>query len=81
MVLAPGEGLVAITDGLTDMRDPEGTMYSARRVFENLEALAGAAPAAITAALAGNARRFAAGTPAADDVTVLALRRLHPLPV
>jgi serine phosphatase RsbU (regulator of sigma subunit) len=35
-----------------------------------------APPDEITATLADNVRTFAAGTPAADDVTVLALRRL-----
>ena len=76
LLLARGEALVAITDGLADMRDPEGRTYSARRVAEDLGGMSAASPLAITAALAENARHFAAGTPAADDVTVLALRRL-----
>ena len=76
VVLASGEGLVVITDGLPEMTDPGGAFYSMKRVLADLHALRCAAPETITAALLSNAQAFADGSPAADDVTVLALRRL-----
>jgi len=73
--IEPGEALVVITDGLPEMMAPDGSFYSLRRVAADLAALAHAAPEAITSALVAQAQAFAAGTEAADDVTVLALRR------
>lgn len=73
-ILAPGECLVVISDGLPEMTDPEGAFYTLERVMADLAALGNAAPEVITATLAANVQAFAAGTPAADDVTVLALR-------
>lgn len=75
ILLAPGEGLVIISDGLPDMLGPDGSFYSLPRVVADLDGLAAATPREITATLAANVQAFAAGTPAADDVTVLALRR------
>ena len=73
--LARHEGLVVISDGVTDMTDPAGQLYAAGRIAADLEALVEAAPEAITAALADRVHRFAAGTEADDDITILALRR------
>ena len=74
-VLGPGEALVLITDGLPEMTDAGGGFYSLERVEADLHGLRLAAPAEITAALTANVMAFAAGAPAADDVTVLAVRR------
>jgi phosphoserine phosphatase RsbU/P len=69
-----GEGLVIITDGLPEMMDAAGSFYTLERVAADLAALAGGSPQPITTTLAANVFAFAAGTPAADDVTVMALR-------
>jgi sigma-B regulation protein RsbU (phosphoserine phosphatase) len=76
IVLAAGEALVLITDGIPEMTGPDDSFYGMARVVADLAALADAPPSQITATLAGNAQNFAAGTPAADDITVLAVRRL-----
>jgi sigma-B regulation protein RsbU (phosphoserine phosphatase) len=75
-VLGPGEALVLITDGLPEMTDAAGGFYTLERVEADLRGLLAAAPEAITATLTANVLAFAEGTPAADDVTVLAVRRL-----
>ena len=75
-VLLPGEALVAITDGLPEITDPAGDFYLDARILDDLERLRDAEPGVITTTLARNVQRFAAGAPAADDVTVLALRLL-----
>jgi serine phosphatase RsbU (regulator of sigma subunit) len=75
-VLGVGEALVLITDGLADMTDPGGAFYTSERITADLETLLAAMPDMITGTLAARVQAFAAGTPAADDVTVLAVRRL-----
>jgi len=75
-VLERNEAIVMITDGLPEMTGPGGDFYGLERIVADLTGLLDAMPEIITAALAGNVRAFAAGTQAADDVTVLALRRL-----
>jgi serine phosphatase RsbU (regulator of sigma subunit) len=74
LALAAGDGLVIITDGLPEMMDPAGAFYTMARVLADLAALGAAGPEPITTALAANVLAFAAGMPAADDVTVMAVR-------
>ena len=76
VVLERGEALVVMTDGLPEMTDPAGSFYSDERIMADLDGLRTAAPDVITRTLVGKVQAFAAGMPAADDVTVLALRRL-----
>jgi len=75
LTLSAGEGLVMITDGLPEMIAPDGAFYTLERIAQDLHALRAAAPQTITQTLLANVVAFAAGEPAADDVTVLALRR------
>ena len=74
IALAAGDGLVIITDGLPEMMDPAGAFYTLERVRTDLVKLGEAAPASITATLAGNVLAFATGSLPADDVTVMAIR-------
>ena len=74
--LDPGELVVLVTDGVTDMRDPSGAMYGRSRmeaVLEGRRSQAGGARAAVDA-LRGDVQAFAAGTEPADDLTILAIR-------
>jgi CHASE2 domain-containing sensor protein/serine phosphatase RsbU (regulator of sigma subunit) len=73
--LVPGEWLCVVTDGVTDAEDPRGNRYG----IERLQRLLVAAPDGLSAtALVDSVRRdiatFVAGAPAADDLTLLALR-------
>ena len=71
--LAPGQGLLLLSDGVTEAHDHAGALFGKERVVEALTGQADPAPAitALLAAVAG----FVDGAPAADDVTVLAIRR------
>jgi sigma-B regulation protein RsbU (phosphoserine phosphatase) len=78
--LESGEGLVVITDGLPDAIDPAGHAYTLQQVAHELTNLASEAPKTITEALVTRIAEFTNGTPASDDITVLALRlgeRVH----
>jgi adenylate cyclase len=74
--LDPGELVVLVTDGVTDMRDPAGAMYGRARmeaVLEGRRSQAGSAREAVDA-LRGDVQAFAAGAEPADDLTALAIR-------
>jgi serine phosphatase RsbU (regulator of sigma subunit) len=70
--LAPGDGLLLLSDGVTEAHDPEGALFGKERVLAALGVEAAPAPA--IAALLAAVQGFARGAPPADDVTVLALR-------
>lgn len=72
-----GETFVAVTDGLTEMADPGGALYTAGRVGEDLADIAHWKPVQMVAELARRVQDFAGGAPVADDVTALVLRRLR----
>jgi serine phosphatase RsbU (regulator of sigma subunit) len=76
--LDPGELVVLVTDGVTDMRNAAGEMYSRERMESLLNGLRERALDAHAAvdALRADVQAFAAGAEPADDLTVLALRWL-----
>lgn len=74
--LAPGETLVAFTDGLTEAQDPDG------RLFDRAQLLSAVGQASRAATLGGlidsivdRVRLHEAGGEPSDDLTILALRR------
>lgn len=75
-LLGPGDGLVVMTDGLPEMTNPEDRFYTQARVLADLQELSSAEPEALITELCRRVLRFAGSAEPADDVTVLALRRL-----
>jgi adenylate cyclase len=77
--LAPGEAVLAYTDGVTEAQDTAHALYSGAR----LERLLASAPTTGAKALVDFVRddvhRFAAGAEQADDITLLAVRWLGPV--
>lgn len=73
--LAPGEVLVAFTDGLTEAQDPTGALFSRQQVFDALSQ-ASRAPtlAGMVDAVVNRVRAFEAGGEPSDDLTVMAVR-------
>jgi serine phosphatase RsbU (regulator of sigma subunit)/CHASE2 domain-containing sensor protein len=73
--LAPGEVLVAFTDGLTEAQDPAGVLFSRRQVFDALSQ-ASRAPtlAGLVDSVVERVRAFEAGGEPSDDLTVMAVR-------
>ncbi len=74
--LAPGEVLVAFTDGLTEAQAPDGRLFSRDQLLAAV-AQAGRAGSltAMLDELVAQVRHFEAGGDPSDDLTVLALRR------
>ncbi|HST51007.1 MAG TPA: SpoIIE family protein phosphatase [Pyrinomonadaceae bacterium] len=73
--MEPGDTLFIFTDGLSESRDRSGEEYSAERLSRLLCMHHELLPAALIGACLGDLKDFRAGTPAHDDLTVMALRR------
>jgi serine phosphatase RsbU (regulator of sigma subunit) len=72
--LAPGESLVAITDGVTDTVGAEDERFGTARLRDLLDALRGCSPMAIRERVIAELERFQVGAQA-DDTAMLAMRR------
>lgn len=73
--LAPGEILVAFTDGLTEAQSPQGALFSKAQVLAAVAA--GARKGTLRAMvdhIVAEVRDFEAGGEPSDDLTILALR-------
>jgi sigma-B regulation protein RsbU (phosphoserine phosphatase) len=73
--LQPGDVLVAYSDGVSEAVNPAGEEFGAQRLYEviarNLDASASGIRDRIEAALS----KWAQGTPAADDITMVIVKR------
>jgi sigma-B regulation protein RsbU (phosphoserine phosphatase) len=74
-VLAPGDVLLLYSDGLSEARDRSGAEYGAQRIAEVARRGHGLPPRALVDACLKDLLTFAGGTPRADDLTVMAIRR------
>lgn len=74
VVLAPGETLVVLTDGVTESRSPDGAFFGDETTDALLSRPVDSADGVLQALLDA-VHVHAAGEPAADDVTLLAVRR------
>lgn len=74
VTLAPGELFIAITDGVTEARDPGGGLFSEARFVASVRRLQALDPEAVVQGLLAEVTAFAAAAPQEDDITVLALR-------
>src|SRR6266850_4461197 len=74
--LHPGDVLVIYSDGVSEATNPNGEEFGPTRLYEvvarNLEASAGGIRDRIESALT----KFCQGTPAADDITLVIVKRL-----
>jgi sigma-B regulation protein RsbU (phosphoserine phosphatase) len=72
--IAPGEGLMIYTDGVTEAMDPKEDFYGEERL-EALLRTHGALPAeALVKRLMASVQEFAGGAEQSDDITVLTMR-------
>lgn len=74
--LRPGDTLFLYTDGVTEAMDSRGTLFGDGRLEETLRAAPDGSPASICRFVRAAVAAFAAGAPAADDLTVLAVQQL-----
>ena len=73
--LAPGDLLVAYSDGITEAESPAGQPFEESGLLGVLQAEGSAEPAAIAAAVLKSVERHVEDTRLADDLTVLLMRR------
>ena len=72
--LAPGETLMAYTDGVNEAQDVDGALYGDARLLALLRDAPRLDPEHLTETIFADVRRFAGEADQADDITVLALR-------
>ena len=72
-VLAPGDGLLLFSDGITEAFSPAGEIFGEARLERVLDAARGRGAAQLVAEVIGATDGFAAGAEQSDDITCLAL--------
>jgi phosphoserine phosphatase RsbU/P len=72
--LAPGEGILVYTDGVTEARNTADEFFNEERVEEYLASHAREPVEQLVNGLHQYVQQFALGAPQADDITALALR-------
>ena len=73
--LRPGDSLFLYTDGLTDAVDLTGELFGKHRLEATLDGAASRSPEEIVSQVWKEIGDYSTGTPAADDMTCLVLRR------
>jgi sigma-B regulation protein RsbU (phosphoserine phosphatase) len=82
VTMSPGATLVLYSDGVTEAFNASSEEFGETRLLQVLESHASADAATLCEAVLDAVRHHAAGVPASDDVTVLALKRtVNPEPV
>ncbi|MGH8691897.1 MAG: CHASE2 domain-containing protein [Burkholderiales bacterium] len=74
LVLAAGDSLCIVTDGVTEAMNERGELYGAARMVAALKGLKATSPDAIIGALREDVRRFAGRAEQFDDLTLLCVR-------
>jgi sigma-B regulation protein RsbU (phosphoserine phosphatase) len=75
IAVASGESLVLYTDGVTEARDPEGNEFGEDRLIGALSRHSGLGAQDLTDVVLSDLSHFRRGAPAADDLTLLVIRR------
>lgn len=73
---SPGDVLLVMTDGFTEWVSREGEMFGNRRIGEVIASNRTLDSAGLIARLYDDVRAFSGGTPQADDLTAVVVRRL-----
>jgi serine phosphatase RsbU (regulator of sigma subunit) len=74
--LGPGDLVLLYTDGVTDARSPEGERFDEWRLLDTIEAVREAPAQEIVTAIADTVCAFQEPADPADDITIVAIRRL-----
>ncbi len=74
----PGHTIFLYTDGLSEAVDPSGGQYGIDRLVELLRAGGSLGPVELISGCVSDLASFRSGTPMADDLTMMAIRRLNP---
>jgi serine phosphatase RsbU (regulator of sigma subunit)/pSer/pThr/pTyr-binding forkhead associated (FHA) protein len=74
LTLEPGDSLVLYTDGITEARNPSGDFYGVERLRQLVHNAPETAQG-LGEAILEDVRRFAAGRPQSDDITLVCITR------
>jgi serine phosphatase RsbU (regulator of sigma subunit) len=74
--LDPGDLLLLYSDGVTEAVNPAGEEFGEERLIDLVKSRAGASAASIVEEIQTAVDQWAAGQPASDDITVVAVRRV-----
>lgn len=77
ITLAPGDTLIAYSDGVTECRNPRDEEFDTKRLMEAAGAACGAGASQALFATLGAVLDFADGCSPNDDLTLLVVRRCH----
>jgi serine phosphatase RsbU (regulator of sigma subunit) len=77
LTLEPGDLLLLYTDGITEAENPEAEEFGLERLVDFCQAHRRDETEAFAAELEGCLNRFTQGQPAADDRTIVVVRRLE----
>lgn len=72
--IAPGDAMVAVTDGVTEARSPQKDEFGDQRLGTLLEAMPSSPCGELVEAIAKAVREFRGSLPQQDDMTILAFR-------
>jgi sigma-B regulation protein RsbU (phosphoserine phosphatase) len=73
LILSPGDRLLLYTDGVTEAMDASATLYAEARLLDQARAAGPGGTEALVTQVLESVRRFSAGAPQSDDITMLAL--------
>jgi sigma-B regulation protein RsbU (phosphoserine phosphatase) len=74
VALAPGDVIVAFSDGVTEALNPAGEEFTDERLLASLDAHKKKPPHEALAAMLGDLRTFCADATQSDDITVVLVR-------
>ena len=78
VLLAPGDALLAYTDGVGEAFDQVGGLFGVERLLAAVESSPSHDPQALNASVREAVRAFAGGARQSDDITILTLRYCGP---
>jgi sigma-B regulation protein RsbU (phosphoserine phosphatase) len=76
VAMQPGDVLVLFTDGVTEATDPQGEDFGDERLAALVASMDDRPTSDIVEAIHAAVAEYTQGAPAADDITVVAVRRL-----
>jgi sigma-B regulation protein RsbU (phosphoserine phosphatase) len=74
-VLGPGDGLLAYSDGLSELRNEQGEEFGIRRLLDEAERCERSSAARLLFCMLGVVKDFAGGGQPDDDITMMAVLR------
>jgi serine phosphatase RsbU (regulator of sigma subunit) len=74
-VFGPGDGLLAYSDGLSELRNEQGEEFGIRRLLDEAERCERSSAARLLFCMLGAVKDFAGGGQPHDDITMMALLR------